>query len=286
MIANAEYDFSQLTKNVSGLTGALLGRGAQPGDLQKVLTTELGQLAGRCGDAVGPKTQAKAMKAIDRDIKSQLTILPRYSNLDEDQQYSSTADFTWLSAGPNFLLGINDEDNQPGMSGADALKVLRAGQKSIPRGNAYQALGQRGKQYVLRLNRVRVSAASMNYVRATLREKTGQLRAAFYRVAVKYVPTKHVPDWIARKFSVVEANGKSSDRESGMGTPEAFIEFTVRAPGVASNVNITAKISGAVQKTNYIVREKLAKILRGYKYDWETGKVFRSSTDDNDFGQN
>lgn len=271
---NASYNFDVFAEKLSGLVGALSGRG---GDAARVLATETGQLAGRIGDTLGPKTREKAFARIDRDIKQHLTIFPLYSNLDEDQQYSSTSDFTWLESGPNFLLGINDEDNQVRASGADALLMLRAGQKSKSRGNAYEYLGKRGHQSVQRLNRIRVSQTAFRAVQRDLRDRVGELRASFYRVALHFVPSKKVPAWILGKIERVEAKGKSALDDSGLSNPLGpVITFTVRAPGVVSNPRIEANISGAIQASSKILASKLRKVLAGYAYQWKTGQVFRA----------
>lgn len=283
MNAIAEYDFSNLRDKVSGFTEALLGNGAELGDLQRMLMTETGQLAGRMGDAVGPKTKDDAQRKIDRDVNRHLTSLPRYSVFtDEDQRNSSKyAEFTWLTAGPNYLLGINDEDNQLGASGEDAYKMLRVAQKGRDRGDAYQKLGRRGKQAVMRLNKVRVSAAALKFVRAKLAGKSGELRAAFYAIAARYVPSKRIPAWIRAKFPQVEASGKSSFNESNLRVKEfASLEFTIRAPGVTSNPGLVQKFNGALEQSAHILAAKTDKILAGFKYDWETGKVFRRRSDD------
>lgn len=287
-MSETAYDLSLLEEKLSGMTRAMLGNGATEGDLQRLLMTETGQFAGRLGDAFGPSSQSVAMAKVDRDIKTQITTLPRFSNLDADQQYSSTAEFTWLSAGPNYLLGINDEDNQMQASGAEALKMLRAGQNSAPRGNAYIVLGKRGKQTVQRLNRIRISPAAYAQLRNLLKDRTGQLRAACYRIASRYVPTKRIPGWIRDKFDDVERNGKSVLDEALLRNgPLAAIEFTIRSPGLESNPKLGEKYEAALKKTEYILGEKLRKILAGYAYDWATGKIFRSRINSLiDFGEN
>jgi hypothetical protein len=89
-----------------------------------------------------------------------------------------------------------------------------------------------------------------------------------------------VPGWILPKVEQVISNGKSSISEGGKGTPDAFIEFAVRAPGVTSNANITAKIQGAITATSAVVAAKLKKIMAGYKYNWETGQAFKAKAED------
>ena len=267
---NVEYNFSLLSEKISALMGAV------GGDSKRALMTETGQLAGRIGDAIGPATLDKARKRVERDIKEVLTIFPMYSNLDEEQQYSSTSDFTWLAAGARSLMGINDEDNQVNASGKEALELLRAGQANPRTGGRYEILGQRGKQSVQRVNRVRVSKAAYNYVRNSIIQKTGELRACFYRVALHYVPTRRMPGWIMARIEQVQANGKSTLNEAALGSPmEPFIEFTVRAPGVVSNPQLAAKINGGIKGALASLTSKLKKILAGQAYNFNTGAVFR-----------
>lgn len=254
------------------MIGMLFGRGASEGEAQQVLRTETGQLAGRMGDAVGPKSQSAAMKKVDREIKGHLAMFPRSVNLNQESE--SYADFTWLYASPNALVGINDEDNQIKASGEEAYEMLRAGQHATPRGNSYVEIGQRGKQKIMRQNRVRVSAAAFNTVRRIIAEKTGQLRAACYRIAKLYVPSKRVPAWIESKFNAVEANGKSRVGESLMNTPEASIEFAITSAGVNSNPYLVAKIQGAIKGASISIKSKLDKISKGAKYIYETGQVY------------
>jgi hypothetical protein len=84
---------------------------------------------------------------------------------------------------------------------------------------------------------------------------------------------------VAERFAAVLAKGKSRSSESGMGTPLATIEFIARAPGVASRAGIRTKIQGAMDGTRRILASKLKKIVAGYRYDWETGRVFRDKND-------
>jgi hypothetical protein len=283
MNAVAEYDFSNLTAKLSELTGALLGRGATPGQAQQVLLTEAGQLAGRIGDALGPKTLGKAKANIDIDINKQMTSEPPYSYFEESQTKSSYDDFTWLYSSPAQLVGIKGSDNRPDLSGEEAVAAFREGQAAGKRGHMYVELGRRGRQRVLRLNRIRISSEAKAFIRQNIINATGELRAAFYRVAVKYVPSKRVPGWIMDKFDQVVAKEKSSDRTGDLDTPLAFIEFTVNAPGVTSNTSISGKISRALQGSQTILQSKLQKILRGFSYDWQTGRIFNSHiTEDED----
>jgi hypothetical protein len=258
-----------------------------------MLRTETGQIHAAIGDAIGPKTKDKAIKRMEWDVKRHLTVAPKYTsglfNDGKTQESEGYADFTWLTAGRGangkFLLGINNEDLQTGASGSDALKMLRVGQRSSDRGDAYQKLGQRGQSKktggtgrinILRLNRVKVSKTAYNFVRQSLFNTAGELRAAFYRVAKHYAPRIRVPGWIESKFDQVAAKGKSGFTDTlTPGNPTAFIESIIRAPGVVSNPSLAAKINNAITNRSEVLFTKFKKIMIGHKYNFETGQVYR-----------
>lgn len=277
MTGVAQYDTSRLSSNVSKMVGMLLGTGASYGEVQRALMSETGQLAARLGDAAGPVTQELGMRRIDSDISKRMSFLPIYQNLDEDQQESHTEDWQWLYAGTNFIAGIKTSDDASDLDAGAAYAVFRQEQKKPARGKTWISLGSHNKQKVMQLNRVRVSTQAFSKIRSTLRNKQGQLRAAFYRIAIIYVPSKaaKVPAWISKHFGVVEANGKSRLNESGLnGGPEAFIEFTITSPGVVTNPVLVEKFRRVIEATGPILQAKMRKISRGAKYVFETGGVY------------
>ena len=278
MIADLEYDFSRMNDFVSGLNGALMG---SSGDGNKLLKTEAGQLAWEISESIGPSNLAKATKRISWEMKRHLSTVPAYSTFEdaERQGYSSHSDFTWLTGGPRWLLGINDEDNQVKASGDEALKLLRVSQKSQDRGNAYVSLGTRrgkGTQKLLRLNRIRISKSAFLNVRKNILSRVGQARASFARTASILIPKKRIPPWVQAQFAAVESNGKTIFDDSKLNHPtEPSIAFGSRAKGVTSNPAMVNIIKNAINHRSYILFDKMKKILSGYKYDWETGRVFK-----------
>ena len=283
MNITAEYDTRKLEKNLSLMAGLLFGRGATGGELEAMLVAENGQCFTRMGDAAGPKTLPSAKKKIIKDLNSALMIFPT-SNLSAEQKYSSTADFTWLYAAPAALVGINDEDMQKSASAEQAVAFLRVTQKSVPRGNRYERIGTRGIQSIMRINRVAVSRVAYNGALNMLLEKTGQLRAACYRIAKQCGSKKRVPAWLEKKFAAVAANGKSVLNESGLRNgAESFIESTIHTPGLVSNDRLARKMQAAINASAEGIRRKAGKILQGAKYVFETGQTYFQKTD---FGEN
>ena len=282
-MSDIQYDMSNLSEKISELGGALLGRGASLGDLQQLLRIETGQMAARIGDSLGPKNKKSYRSMIKSEVRPHLTSVPMDTNIDDKHSRNSKkSGFTWLIAGPEYLVGINDEDNLVGIDGESALKLLRASQKNKSRGDDYVNIGSRGSQDVKRLNRIRISRQSYNYILSTIEQRFGKLRACFYRVALEYIPNKRVPAFVKKKVPAMISSGKSTLNESLVGgADQSFIEFGVTAPGVGgSNAKITAKISGAVDRSSKVLIEKVRKILNGYSYDWKTGGVFYSRVKD------
>jgi len=265
--------------------GMLLGNGASPGQMQQVLMVETGQLAGRMGDAAGPSTQAKGMKHIDKELKKHLEPLPIETNLDEFQQESKHEGFRWLFASPWSVVGIQEDDDISKAGGQEALEIFLAsrGRGGDHPGNSRLQLGTRGKQVIQRFNRYGVSGAQWNFVRRAMQDRVGQLRAAFYRIARKYVPSKRVPAWVVEKFGAVEMNGKSVLNETGLRNgAEAFIEFTVTSPGVVGNPNLVKKFQGAIELSRFTIDAKLKKIAKGAKYVFTTGQVYFPKVNDDE----
>lgn len=269
-----EYDMTGLNEFVSALHGALYANG-EDGDIHRVLKTEAGQLAWDISNSLGPASQHERDKKAEGDVKRFLTDTPAYSNLSPEQQYSSISDFTWLQAGPHFLLGINDEDNQVGVSADDAMSFLRGGQAAgNSRGKAYVELGKRGKQHIYRLNRTRVSQSALSSVMRSIKRKFGTLRASFAYTAAQLIPNKRIPAWISRHFDS-KANGRAIFNESGLTHHDnPYIEFGSTSPGVESNPTIVDRIDAAVKVRQKLVESKVKKVIAGYSYDWETGRVF------------
>lgn len=268
-----QYDITEFSSRVSKLIGVLFGQGATPGEGARALISETGQLAARMGDAAGPSTQAKGNQKVDRVIKEQLGIMP-VSNLSTEQKESNTADWSWLYASPQALVGMADEDNFSHQNSEAVLETFLEARKHL-RGKAYKELGKRGKQRIMQFNRIGVTRSQFNYVARAMHDRVGQLRAAFYRIAKKYVPAKRVPQWIEKHFATVEANGKSRLTESGvLGQSGSFIEMAVTSPGVVENERLVEKFQGAIDYSRQIMQIKLHKLAKGAKYVLETGAIY------------
>lgn len=279
MITGASIDFSGMAEDLRQMYAVMIGNGhGETGDLNRVAEIEAGQMAWDISMALGPATKEGAKKYIERDLKQYLTDKPRYLNLSADQQESSAySEFRWLYAGPNFLVGINMEDDRTDAGVAEALQFVRAGQKTGSRGKAWEHLGNRGRQHILRLNRTRVSRSTLSGAYRQIRDTlVGEMRATFASAAKLLLPAKRVPGWVEEKIAQVEAKGKTHFAPMRGEGSEAYLEFGSHAKGVESNPKVREKIQGAVDQRRFKLNAKIQKLIQGYTYDFENGRVFKS----------
>jgi hypothetical protein len=279
-----EIDITGLNNFNSQLLGVLIGTG-QGGDATMLVRTEAGQLANEIQGLLGPKTKSKADAAVKNNVQTFLNSdwsdragRKKYSTFTtEGQTESNHNGFRWLTAGPNWVLGIKDEDYQLGMSADVALKNYTKQKTQHGRGKAYIELGTRsakeGKhQHLLMLNRTRVTKATFTGVVKAITQKVGQSRAAFAYAATQLMPGKSYPSWISKHFPGVDGKAIFVDSKSA-----EFPTVTIgsRAKGVNSNPYIVDKIARAVEARKRIMASKIKNILKGYSYNWKTGQTFR-----------
>ncbi len=276
---NATLDYSVLNKRLSDLAGALFGRGSGDGEVQQALKTETGQLAGRIGDVIGPKTKARATRRATGAVFKTVAILPSELNLDEPGVQHP--DWTWLYASKGALVGVKNSDDHTGLEGQSAMDFFRGEQgKNLPPKKARIQVGQRGKQRIIQIQKGMVTRTAANSIQSSIMGKMGQLGAAFYNVAIRYVPRKKVTSFQASRMPAAERAGKSRVDEQGMNTPEPAITFTVFGKGLENNPNLDAKIQRVIDGTGRILQAKLSKLARGAKYVFETGQVYFEKTED------
>jgi hypothetical protein len=259
-----------LESKISELLGVLNGTIGN-GDLQAALKVEAGQCAWKIAEQLGPGSKAVAVKRLDREMMSYLTVKPAKVNLNQESEIY--ADFTWLYASTFAVVGINDEDNQTSASASDALEMLRGSQKAVPRGTKYVEIGTRGKQHLMRLNRTRVSRSAFAGARHAIADRFGKSKAAWAATAMEYLSRKF-PQWIVNQVANVRANGKHVLNDAGLQNESPFIEFGSRAKGVESNPAIAAAINSGIRGSQETLKAKIQKLLAGYTYNWNTGQVF------------
>lgn len=273
MIELQEIDMSGFNRFKDGLLLALIGTG-QDGDLHKLVDSEVRQLSWEIAREIAPN-RAKGEQRMEKDIKRVFAPGPQtaFEQSKRKPLYGET-DITWLYAGPAFLVGVRDEDIQIGMS-LEAMKKTLSEQRAAgyPRGKAWESLGARGRQHVQRHNRTLVSRERFAGLVKLLSSRIGRQAATFAYAAWK-LGKKSIPAWLKAHFGTVASDGAAIFRVLGQGD-NYTIEFGSKTPGIVSNPHIREKINTAIENRAHKLKEKMAKILAGYTYDWETGRVFR-----------
>lgn len=279
-------DTRGLTALLQTVASIFYARGATPNMVQRFVKTEAASLAGEIAHQIGPAGVEEMMPGIKWDVKKILNRAfsdrnnsPNYSNLSETQQESSIADFTWLAAGPNFLLGINDEDLQLQAGTQAAYEMFRAGQAAGGRGDAYVLLGKQKRtgQNIFRLNRTRVSIAAFNGVLAKVKKTVGEAKSVFVSTCYKLGGKRRFPGWVTDKIEQAEEKDKVIFDEAGLkNAANPSITFGGDAPGFETNPSIRKAMDGAVKFREYQMTPRLEKMIRGAVMKINTGQVYFS----------
>lgn len=261
-----------VTTDLRGLNQAMSELVAVLGaDAKKIVSAEAGQLAGQIAAQIGPKSSGKAGKAIQSDLKRNLSIKPQRENIKGIHQGSGRT--KWLYSGSKFVAGVDQENDMVKATATEARKLLRAAQKK-PYVKAWEEVSQRGKQKVMILHRIRISKKTFNELYQSLLKKVGQARATFAFTAAQ-LTGKRYPAWVSRHFAT-KSDGKTVFNSAGLNHPTApFIEFGSRAKGMISNSKISGIIESAAKYRAKLMAEKVVKVLSGYAYDLKTGGTFK-----------
>jgi len=274
MLTADSIDMTGYNRFVEGLHNALIGTG-QNGDMALVARSEAAQINWGIAVALGPKTKEKGERAMERDVKREFAPGPAqaFEQSKRKSVYGET-NITWLYAGPSFLVGVRDEDVQPGLSESGMrAKMKTARTASFPRGKAWPQIGMRGKQHVKRLNRTVISRDRFAALLAKMYGRLGLLKARFAHNASE-LGKKTIPKWLRDHFGTVGNDGTSILRTSPAGD-SFYLEFGARGPGLVSNPRIQKAIHRVISERKHKLRDKMEKILQGYTYDYNTGRVFR-----------
>lgn len=273
-------DLTGLERFNSELLGTLFGRG-DSGDARRFVEVESGQLAQDCSDSLGG-SQAGGEKKIERDFKRFMSIKPVFGEGFESK--SNPGDMIWLNAGPKILTGMNKSDDYSSENPGGAVTIFRYEQKKNPdgRGMKYESLdfyltGGRGgnrAQHVQRLNRISLSAQAFAGAIKAIAFNVGILRASFAFTAEKLLVRKKSPPAFVARHIASQAQGRAIFNPIGLATTSPIMEFGSRAYNVVSNKWVSGRISAAVEKRKAKAAIKLEKVLLGYTYDWNTGRVF------------
>jgi hypothetical protein len=264
----AVIDLSGLNSQFQALQDALIGAG-QDGDLQTIVKDEGRLLSWEISKQLGPQEKARGEAKVYQDAKRTYAPGPLQA-FPQSKRNGASGDsgLTWLYAGPTFLVGAEMENIQPNLS-ATAMRKDQATNKKRITGKAWLDIGRRGKQAVLKWNRVIVTRGAFDSFVRSKEERVGRMRATF-AYAAHMLGHSRIPGWISRHFQKVSTDGRAIYDASKLQNKVApSLQFGSGAPGID---NFTDMIVNGVERRSHLMSAKIAGIIAGYSADWRSGR--------------
>lgn len=253
-------------------------RAIVPQDEKEFIVDETARLAEECARQLSYR-QAHKKGSLDKDIRKVFS--PRPKRMLPLSSQSGTKGMRWLSAGPDFLLGVKEHRYHDTDSAADMAKLFyksklpeerykdlgthgQSGKWNFRKGKAY------GSQKVSELQRIVVRRGVYQQFRRDLQARYGRLEASFALTAKKLRGTSaKVKAYIARHLTG-EALPNITDltRLGQKGSPS--ITFGSFAPGVEG---FEFEIQRAVDIRVDKMERRHALILNDYVKDVNAGRA-------------
>jgi len=283
MNTTATVDLSGLNYSLGELAAVLKT------DSRQIVRTEAALLAGDIADGLGPQNISRGNSSVLRGVKKSFMPLKRGI-----QPFFGTGagkgDMHWLfgtKKNISALVGADPVDVRLDANAGTMLKI-----RKFRKGAAWQDLGNfshltsdargrkrrhytkfNGSQHAYKINRAIVTPEAFKDFLERGKKFVGQLKASF-SYAAQQLGRPERRQWVSRHFSD-KAGGKAIliDASNTDGIPS--ITFGSSAKGVVSNPKIAAVIQGRIQYRSKLLAEKVKKVLRGYSYDFNNGRVFK-----------
>src|SRR5580765_6813712 len=122
---------------LNGLRHAMIGTG-KDGDLSKLVADETRLLSMEISKQVSPKNREVGERNVKRDVGHFLA-----AREDTLESFEGHGDIRWISYGPQFITGIDPDDDWRHADNAAAMTLLSVERQS-ERGSRYIDLGVRG----------------------------------------------------------------------------------------------------------------------------------------------
>lgn len=267
-------DLSGLNGQLLALQDALVGAG-QDGDLSTVIKGEGRLLAMEVSTQLGPKEKARGEAKVYQAVKQ--TFAPGPETVFEASKRNGRggdSGLTWLYAGPDFLVGVPMENLQPGLSATQAREQQRGLNQKVS-GNAWTKIGRRGKQAVMKWNRIILNRAAFDRLVRDKNTRVGRMRATF-AYAAHLLGQSRIPGWISRHFDKVAADGAALYDATKLNDRTApALAFGSRVPGIE---NFQEQIDRAVDNRFAKLTVRIAGLIQNYSADWKAGRKISRKT--------
>jgi len=270
----AVIDLSGLNGQLQDLQDALIGAG-QDGDLVTIVKDEGRLLAWEISKQLGPQEKSRGEAKVYQDAKRTYAPGPLQA-FPQSKRNGAGGDsgLSWLYAGPEFLVGAEQENIQPNLT-ATAMRQAQAANKARIKGKAWLDIGRRGKQAVLKWNRIIVTRGAFDSFVRSKNARVGRMRATF-AYAAHMLGQGRIPGWISRHFQKVATDGRAIYDASKLQNKVApSLQFGSGAPGID---NFTEMIENGVERRTHLLSAKIGAIIASYSADWKAGRKVSRKT--------
>lgn len=268
MTPTATIDLSGLNGLIYDFQDALIGAG-EDGDLPKTVKDQGRLLAWEASTQLGPKKESRGEAKVLADVKQTFAPGPvEVFEFSKRQGAGGDSGLTWLYSGPDFLVGVPQENLQPAMSATTMRSKQRELNEQV-KGKAWTQIGKRGKQVVMKWNRIVVKRSAFESLLKMKNKRVGRMRATFAYAAHR-LGMDRIPRWISRHFETVAADGAAIYNDAKLNDRTApSIEFGSSVPGIE---NFTEQINNAVDRRFHLLTAKIQNIISGYAGDCSAGR--------------
>ena len=275
-------DLSGLNYSLGELSAVLAVDGRQLVRVQAAL------LAADIADSLGPKNISRGNSSVLSGVKKNFfplksSIVPFFGT------GAGKGDIHWLFGTKKKIKALVGADPMDVRLDASAATMQKLRSK---RGKAWVDLGEYShtttdshgiarkhytkfnqSQHAYRLDRVIVTPGAFKEFVRRGQAFVGQLKASFAYTA-QQLGRPERRQWVSRHFPT-KAGGKAVliDATANAGIPS--ITFGSKAKGVVSDPQIALVINSRVKYRAKIISESVKKVLQGYTYDFNNGRVFK-----------
>lgn len=208
-----------------------------------------------------PKTLASSQKKAEDFAKNVFAPMPR--DVFTKSQRGGKNGITWLYSGPQFILGVNNEDYQPGKSASDLRAIYKTASRKGSFGKRYERIGKRGGQAAIRVKRMVVGRQNLRALIKQIRDSFGKLKGAWSEGWDFFGVKFPLPGWIRRhqgkgRGSYLLTKGEKSsltliNRAHGVESEYSrrAITHALRRRAGAIQADIRNQIRGAYRKAGF-----------------------------------
>lgn len=256
MSATVTIDTTGLNQLLNVLHDSMIAYGDK-GSFRDLMRDQAGLLAKDISIRLGPKTQAKGVATLGKEVgKAFAEITVPVFPVAQRGNGKGPLEFLFATKKKvNYLVGVDGASTIT--AGMDAAALSRQSRRN--RGVKWQAVGRRGKQFVVKLNRYLVQRGRRAQLVNLLKNRVGRMRATF-AYAAHALGRTDTPGWVSRHFSTVRSEGRAIfDMGKLKDKNDPQIVFGSTAPGIQ---NFAEMIETSVAARSRKIADRTAAIIK------------------------